>query len=99
MKKRIGNFVYGAGLAALVWGPLLMAQISETAEIPFDFQVGRSALPAGTYSVTKAAGIRSGRPTGKRNGEEGRTVGNDLRSACDALVPGAQIKEPEHDMS
>ena len=32
-----------------------MAQVQETAEIPFDFHAGPSTLPAGTYSVIKAA--------------------------------------------
>ena len=53
MKNPIRNFVMGAGLAALLWSPLLMAQNTETAEIPFDFHVGQSNLPAGTYSITK----------------------------------------------
>ncbi len=54
MKNQIRNFVMGAGLAALLWSPLLMAQNSETAEIPFDFHVGQTVLPAGTYTVAKA---------------------------------------------
>jgi hypothetical protein len=54
VKNQIRNFVVGAGLAALLWSPLLMAQDRETAEIPFDFHVGQSTLPAGTYSVIKA---------------------------------------------
>jgi hypothetical protein len=53
MKNQIRNFVFGAGLAALLWSPALMAQNTEVAEIPFDFHVGQSALPAGNYSVTK----------------------------------------------
>ena len=32
-----------------------MAQSPETAEIPFDFHVGQSTLPAGTYTVVKAS--------------------------------------------
>ena len=55
MKNQIRNFVMGAGLAALLWSPLLMAQNNETAEVPFDFHVGQSALPAGTYTVMKAS--------------------------------------------
>jgi hypothetical protein len=55
MKNQIRNFVMGAGLAALLWSPLLMAQNTEIAEIPFDFHVGQSALPAGTYTVMKAS--------------------------------------------
>ena len=53
MKTQIRNFVMGAGLAALLWSPLLMAQNVETAEVPFDFHAGQSALPAGTYNVIK----------------------------------------------
>ena len=53
MKNQIRNFVFGAGLTALLWSPALMAQNAETAEIPFDFHVGKSSLPAGSYSVTK----------------------------------------------
>jgi len=53
MKNQIRNFVMGAGLAALLWSPLLMAQNVETAEVPFDFHAGQSALPAGTYNVIK----------------------------------------------
>jgi hypothetical protein len=55
MKNQIRNFVMGAGLAALLWSPSLMAQNTETAEIPFDFHVGQSTLPAGTYTIVKAA--------------------------------------------
>src|SRR5579864_4198514 len=54
MKNQIRNFVMGAGLAALLCGPSLMAQNNEIAEIPFDFHVGQSTLPAGTYNVMKA---------------------------------------------
>jgi len=53
MKYQIRNFVVGAGLAALLSSPMLMAQNVETAEIPFGFHVGRSTLPAGTYTVEK----------------------------------------------
>ena len=53
MKNQIRNFVFGAGLTALLWSPALMAQNAETAEIPFDFHVGQSTLPAGSYSVAK----------------------------------------------
>jgi hypothetical protein len=52
MKNQIRNFAIGAGLAALLWSPLLMAQNRETAEIPFDFHAGKSALLSGTYTVT-----------------------------------------------
>ena len=55
MKTQIRNFVMGAGLAALLWSPLLMAQNNETAEIPFDFHAGKTALPAGTYTVAKTS--------------------------------------------
>jgi hypothetical protein len=55
MKNQIRNFVMGAGLAALLWSPSLMAQNNETAEVSFDFQVGQSMLPAGTYTVMKAS--------------------------------------------
>ena len=54
MKNQIRNFVMGAGLAALLSSPMLMAQNTETAEIPFDFHVGPSTLPAGTYTIAKA---------------------------------------------
>ena len=54
MKYQIRNFVVGAGLAALLSSPMLMAQNTETAEIPFDFHVGQSTLPAGTYTIAKA---------------------------------------------
>ena len=53
MKNQIRNFVMGAGLAALLWSPLLLAQNTETAEVPFDFHAGQSALPSGTYNVIK----------------------------------------------
>jgi|HubBroStandDraft_6_1064221.scaffolds.fasta_scaffold412505_1 hypothetical protein len=53
MKNQIRNFVFGAGLTALLWSPALMAQNAEMAEIPFDFHVGQSTLPAGSYSVAK----------------------------------------------
>jgi hypothetical protein len=53
MKNHIRNFVFGAGLTALLWSPVLMAQTAETAEIPFNFHVGKSTLPAGNYSVIK----------------------------------------------
>ncbi len=57
MKYQIRNFVIGAGLAALLCGPSLMAQNTEKAEIPFDFHAGKSALPAGNYTVTKDSGF------------------------------------------
>jgi hypothetical protein len=53
MKNQIRNFVMGAGLAALLWSPSLMAQGNESAEVPFDFHVGQSTLPAGNYTVAK----------------------------------------------
>jgi len=53
MKAQIRNFVVGAGLAALLLSPALMAQDTETAEIPFDFHAGKANLPAGTYSVSR----------------------------------------------
>lgn len=53
MKNQIRNFVVGAGLAALLCGTSLMAQDRETAEIPFDFHVGKSTMPAGTYTVNR----------------------------------------------
>jgi hypothetical protein len=53
MKNQIRNFWIGAGLTALLWSPFLKAQNTETAEIPFDFHVGQSTLPAGNYSVIK----------------------------------------------
>jgi len=55
MKNHIRNFVFGAGLVALLGSPLIMAQVQETAEIPFDFHAGQSTLSAATYSVIKAA--------------------------------------------
>jgi hypothetical protein len=54
MKHQIRNFVVGAGLAALLISPSLVAQNSETAEIPFDFHAGKMTLPAGTYTVINA---------------------------------------------
>jgi hypothetical protein len=56
MKNQIRNFVFGAGLTALLWSPSLMAQNAETAQIPFGFHVGQSTLPAGNYSVTNDNG-------------------------------------------
>lgn len=53
MRNQIRNFVFGAGLAALLWSPSLMAESRETAEIPFDFQAGHVNLPAGTYTVIR----------------------------------------------
>jgi len=55
MKNQIRNFAVGAGLAALLCAGSLIAQSHETAEIPFDFHVGKSTLPAGTYSVSRNA--------------------------------------------
>jgi hypothetical protein len=83
VKNQIRNFVIGAGLAALLWSPLLMAQDHETAEIPFDFHVGQSTLPAGTYSVIKATqnGILQLRNDDSREsillGAQGRETAND----------------------
>ena len=59
MKNQIRSFVMGAGLAALLSSPMLVAQTAETAEIPFDFHAGKSTLPAGTYAVAKnmASGV------------------------------------------
>lgn len=83
MKNQIHNFVIGAGLAALLWSPLLVAQDRETAEIPFDFHVGQSTLPAGTYSVMKVTetGVLKLRNDDTREsillGSQGRQNGKD----------------------
>ena len=83
MKNQIRNFVMGAGLAALLCSPLLMAQNTEIAEVPFDFHVGQSTLPSGTYTVAKASvtGILQLRneDTGKAIflGPQGRETGKD----------------------
>ena len=53
MRNQIRNFVFGAGLAALLWSPSLMAETRETAEILFDFQASHVNLPAGTYTVIR----------------------------------------------
>jgi hypothetical protein len=49
----IRNLVLGAGLAALLWSPLLKAQDAEVATIPFGFHANSVTLPAGEYSVIK----------------------------------------------
>jgi len=71
MKNQIRNFVVGAGLAALLVGPSLMAQSSETAEIPFDFHAGKSTLPAGTYTVLKLGYLGS---LQVRNEDSGKSI-------------------------
>lgn len=51
--KNIRTFVIGAGFAALLSASVLSAQITlETGEIPFDFTIGATSLPAGNYSVS-----------------------------------------------
>ena len=71
MKIQIRNFVFGAGLAALLWSPLLMAQTSETAEIPFDFHAGNATHAAGTYSVIKDVNLG---PLRLRNEDSGESI-------------------------
>jgi len=55
MNNQIRNLVFGAGLAALLWTPTLLAQDIARAEIPFDFHVGKATLPSGTYAVSNNA--------------------------------------------
>jgi len=58
MKTQLRNFLMGAGLTVLVWGPLLKAEDSlAVAKIPFDFQVNQTSLPAGTYTVIMDSNI------------------------------------------
>jgi hypothetical protein len=45
----------GAGLAALLWSPLLKAQETEIAKIPFGFHANGVTLPAGEYTVVKSS--------------------------------------------
>lgn len=52
MKNQLRNLVIGAGLTALLWSPIALAQTKEMAEIPFDFHAGKVTLPAGSYAVT-----------------------------------------------
>ena len=57
MKHPIRNFVFGAGITALLWAPMLKAQDAiETAKIPFDFYVNQVVLPAGQYTVSTLNG-------------------------------------------
>lgn len=55
MKINIRNFALGGLFAVLLSSPLLNAQQREFAEIPFDFHVRNMTLPAGTYTVVRAA--------------------------------------------
>jgi hypothetical protein len=58
MKTQLRNFLMGAGLTVLVWGPLLKAEEGlAVAKIPFDFQVNQTSLPAGTYTVIMDSNI------------------------------------------
>ena len=58
MKTQLRNFLMGAGLTVLVWGPLLKADEDlAVAKIPFDFQVNQTSLPAGTYTVIMDSNI------------------------------------------
>ena len=49
----IRNLVLGAGLAAILWSPLLKAQNTEVANIPFDFHANSITLPSGEYTVIR----------------------------------------------
>jgi hypothetical protein len=49
----IRNLVLGAGLAAILWSPLLKAQTAEVATVPFGFHAYSTTLPAGEYTVIK----------------------------------------------
>jgi hypothetical protein len=49
----IRNLVLGAGLAAILWSPLLKAQTTEVATVPFGFHANSITLPAGEYTVSK----------------------------------------------
>jgi hypothetical protein len=49
----IRNLVLGAGLAAILWSPLLKAQTAEVATVPFGFHANSITLPAGEYTVIK----------------------------------------------
>lgn len=52
MKNQLHRIATLIGLSALLGSALVAA--SSTAEVPFDFQVQDRAMPAGTYTVTKA---------------------------------------------
>lgn len=56
MKRRFTSFVLTTGLSVLLGSPMVSAQSqSEVAEIPFAFHASSSMLPAGTYTVDRAA--------------------------------------------
>ena len=55
MKTQVRNFALGGIFAALLSSPLLNAQERAVAEIPFDFHVLNMTLPAGAYTVVRAA--------------------------------------------
>jgi len=58
MKSQIRNFVISAGFAALLSTPILTAQTRlAVAEVPFDFTVGASSLPAGNYTVSSLGNL------------------------------------------
>src|SRR5260221_10625080 len=60
MKTQLRNFLMGAGLTVLVWGPLLKADEGlAVVKIPFDFQVNQTSLPAGTRSEEHTSELQS----------------------------------------
>jgi hypothetical protein len=72
MKTQLRNFLMGAGLTVLVWGPLVKAEDSlAVAKIPFDFQVNQTSLPAGTYTVIMDSNIVTIR---LRNDNTGKSI-------------------------
>jgi hypothetical protein len=57
MKSRFTYLVLTAGLSAILGSSTVSAQgPSEVANVPFDFHVNASTLPAGTYTVSRETG-------------------------------------------
>lgn len=72
MKTGLRNFLMGAGITIMLWAPFLKAgENLAVAKIPFDFQVNRSTLSAGTYTVIMDANIVNIR---LRNDNTGKSI-------------------------
>lgn len=76
------RLLVATGLFAALAGSVLQGQTTMKANIPFDFQLGKSALPAGEYQISYSPGVL------KVRGDDGH------HSAIVLTIPQSRAKAP-----